>query len=619
MKPVFPFSAVVGNEDLKLALILAALDPKIAGVLIEGEKGTAKTTLARGLGTLLPHPGKFVELPLGVTEDRVKGALDLAQLVKDQSAVLRQGLLGEANGGVLYVDEVNLLADHIVDMVLDAAATGENKIERDSISLSEPSNFVLIGSMNSEEGWLRPQLLDRFGLFVRASAIGETQSRVEATKRRLEFDADPDGFAGAYTQSEAAIAQKIVDARIQKSKSRFGLLAEMTPESWEAISKKIEEMHSGSLRADLVLVRGACAYAFWVGDEAVSQVHVEAVAPFVFAHRSQDQGAPPRPPAPSPPSAPSTHSQGRSQDSQPQDSPAQSPDGEAQQRSNSGGGGASGAAEKDFDPQSFGGLPEASRFEGMRKSDRPIPRDRIDHVIPSRRGNPGVANFTSGASVSSEPVGTTGYGSIDALATLRHGITRTFSKSGEGASREVVIDYEDFYRSLRYEYQARLVVVALDTSGSMGLEKRIALAREVLVGILDDSHKRRNKVSLVTFGGQDAKLALSNARSVELLQRKLSQLNSGGLSPLGAGLSVALATALGAKESGMRAEILVITDGRATSGEGDAIQDASRAAKSIASAGIDVTFIDLEVEHPRLNYCQKFADLARGRVVKVVQ
>ncbi len=611
MKPAFPFSAVVGNQDLKLALILAALDPKIAGVLIEGEKGTAKTTLARGLGTLLPHPGKFVELPLGVTEDRVKGALDLTQLVKDQSAVLRQGLLGEANGGVLYVDEVNLLADHIVDMVLDAAATGENKIERDSISLSEPSNFVLIGSMNSEEGWLRPQLLDRFGLFVRASAIGETQSRVEATKRRLEFDADPDGFTSAYSKSEAAIAAKIIDARIQKSKSRFGLLAEMTPESWEAISKKIEEMHSGSLRADLVLVRGACAYAFWIGDEAVTLEHVEVVAPFVFAHRSQDQGAPPKPPVPSP------QPQGRTMDSSSQDLPVQSPEGDAQQGSNSRGRGAGGGAERDFDPQSFGGLPEGSRFEGMLRSDRPAPPDRVDHVVPSRRGNPGVANFTSGASVSSEPVGVTGQGSIDALATLRHGITRTFSKSGEGESREVVIDYEDFYRSLRYEYQARLVVVALDTSGSMGLEKRISLAREVLVGILDDSHKRRNKVSLVTFAGQDAKLVLSNARSMELLQRKLSQLTSGGLSPLGAGLSTALLAALAAKDSGMRAEILVITDGRATSDEGDAIADASRAARSIASAGVEVTFIDLEVEHPRLNYCQNFAELARGRVVEV--
>ncbi len=612
MTPVFPFSAVVDNEDLKLALLLAALDPKIAGVLIEGEKGTAKTTLARALGSLLPAPGKFVELPLGATEDRVKGAVDLAHLVKEKAAVLRQGLLGEANGGVLYVDEVNLLADHIVDMVLDAAATGENRIERDSISVSEPSNFVLIGSMNSEEGWLRPQLLDRFGLYVTARAIADTAVRIEATKRRLAFDADPESFCEGYAESEAAIAAKIAEARQVKVASQSGLLAEMTTASWDAVAGKIDEMHSGSLRADLVLVRAACAYAFWRGDAAVTPEHVAAVAPLVFAHRSKGREEPPSNPgsnAPPPERSPSNRPSKASSDSAPA-SGQSAPNSTAPASTAE-------APQRDYDPETFASASGSSRFEDLLRAPGLTRVDRLDHVVPSRRGNPGVTNLSSGASIRPEHAELGAQGSIDALATLRRTVTRTHLVGDEIDGEVLEVRFEDFYRSLRYQYQAKLVVVALDTSGSMGVERRIALAREVLVGVLDDSYKRRNRVTLVTFSGTVAKLVVSNARSVELLSRKLSQLSSGGMSPLGAGLTTALAAALAAKESGMRPEIVVISDGRATSPQGDAIADANAAALAIGRSGVDATFIDLEIEHPRLNYCERLSQSARGRVVRV--
>ena len=187
----FPFSAVVGHDDAKLALLLAAGQPLLGGVLLRGDKGSAKTTLARGLAALLGDDAPFVELPLGATEDRVIGSIDLASLLADGTPVVRGGLLAAAHGGVLYVDEINLLADHLIDALLDVAVSGVNRIERDGVAHEHPARFVLIGSMNPEEGELRPQLLDRFGFSVDVRASDDPLERAVAVRRRLAFEADP--------------------------------------------------------------------------------------------------------------------------------------------------------------------------------------------------------------------------------------------------------------------------------------------------------------------------------------------------------------------------------------------------------------------------------------------
>jgi magnesium chelatase subunit D len=210
MRPDFPFSAVVGQEDLKLALILIAIDPAIGGVLIAGERGTAKSTAARGLAALLPKTpeGKsapFVELPIGATEDRVIGSLDLSRVLREGSTELRSGLLARADGGVLYVDEVNLLPDHIVDLLLDAAASGWVTVERDGISAGEAARFVLVGTMNPEEGELRPQFVDRFGLCVQVRGLATQDIRGAAIRQRLAFDDDPASVLTAVEPQEHAL------------------------------------------------------------------------------------------------------------------------------------------------------------------------------------------------------------------------------------------------------------------------------------------------------------------------------------------------------------------------------------------------------------------------------
>src|SRR5437588_3892420 len=189
-------------DEVKLALLLNAIDPAVGGVLLRGQKGSAKTTLARGLAGLLPGDAPFVELPIGATEDRLVGTLDLAKALTEGEVSFQPGLLQAADGGVLYVDEVNLLPDHLVDVLLDVAASGVNRVEREGVSHIHPSRFVLIGSMNPEEGELRPQLLDRFGLAVDVVASVDPEERAVAVERRMAFDADPDKFLTAWDEGE---------------------------------------------------------------------------------------------------------------------------------------------------------------------------------------------------------------------------------------------------------------------------------------------------------------------------------------------------------------------------------------------------------------------------------
>ncbi|HET9608851.1 MAG TPA: ATP-binding protein, partial [Acidimicrobiales bacterium] len=268
----FPFSAVVGQAEARLALILAAVDPGIGGVLLRGDKGSAKSTLARGLAGLLPGGAPFVELPLGATEDRVLGTLDIKAALTDGETVFRPGLLAAAHGGVLYVDEVNLLPDHLVDVLLDVAASGVNQVERDGVSHSHPARFVLVGSMNPEEGELRPQLLDRFGLSVQITSPTDPLERAEVVRRRLTHDAG--GHVGA---SEGDI---LLRARLAAS-----MPADLPDTVVDFACRLAVSVGAEGLRADLVLCRAAAAYAGWEGRSVATAADVERVASVALGHR----------------------------------------------------------------------------------------------------------------------------------------------------------------------------------------------------------------------------------------------------------------------------------------------------------------------------------------------
>lgn len=286
----FPFSALVGQTQLQLALLLCAVDPAIGGVLIEGPRGSAKSTSARALAELLPA-GAFINLPLGSSEEQLVGSLDLEVALQDGRVQFRPGLLAQAHEGVLYVDEVNLLADGLVDLLLDVCASGINRIERDGISHQHPACIALVGTMNPEEGELRPQLLDRFGLFVRVGALDDAAERVAIVRSRLAFDLDPAAFARAHAEAQQTLVERIADARERLPGIRFS----------EAIHQRVAALcyqaQVEGVRADLVLLRAARAKAALESRNAISDADLDAVVELALAHRRkatpQEATAPP--------------------------------------------------------------------------------------------------------------------------------------------------------------------------------------------------------------------------------------------------------------------------------------------------------------------------------------
>jgi magnesium chelatase subunit I len=310
MKAPFPFSAIVGQDEMKEALILTAIDPSIGGVLVFGDRGTGKSTAVRALAALLPPirgvkgcpvnsaraedvpdwawletkelvemPTPVVDLPLGVTEDRVTGALDIEAALTRGEKRFEPGLLARANRGYLYIDEVNLLEDHVVDLLLDVAASGENLVEREGLSIRHPARFVLVGSGNPEEGELRPQLLDRFGLSVEVTSPRELEPRIEVLKRRDAYDRDHAAFMLRWQAEDAAIRERILAGRkaLTKMETAAGTL--------EDIARLCLALGADGLRGELTLLKAARAYAAWRDDTAVVRTHVRAVAQVALRHR----------------------------------------------------------------------------------------------------------------------------------------------------------------------------------------------------------------------------------------------------------------------------------------------------------------------------------------------
>lgn len=309
MQP-FPFSAIVGQDEMKQAMILTAIDASIGGVLVFGDRGTGKSTAVRALAALLPPikaikgcpinsaaakdvpewaglktkrahetPTPVVDLPLGATEDRVTGALDIEKALTEGEKAFQPGLLARANRGYLYIDEVNLLEDHIVDLLLDVAQSGENVVEREGLSIRHPARFVLVGSGNPEEGELRPQLLDRFGLSVEVASPKEIETRVEVIKRRDAFENDNAAFMLRWQAEDAAIRDKILTARKTLTKLKT------SEKTLTDVAELCLALGSDGLRGELTLLKAARAYAAWRDDTALTRAHLRAVAPMALRHR----------------------------------------------------------------------------------------------------------------------------------------------------------------------------------------------------------------------------------------------------------------------------------------------------------------------------------------------
>ena len=549
---LLPFSAVVGQDDAKLALLLNACDPRIGGVLLRGEKGSAKTTLARGLARLLPGDAPFVELPIGATEDRVVGTLDLAAALTGGEKRFDPGLLHAAHGGVLYVDEINLLPDHLVDVLLDVAATGVNRIEREGVSHTHPSRFLLVGSMNPEEGDLRPQLLDRFGLAVDVRAPTDPATRTGAVRRRLAFDADPESVRAQFAPADEELTARLAGGR-----------PALVPDDLvDAVAGLCAAVGAEGLRADLTICRAAAALAGWEGRAEATADDVRRVAPLALAHRARRD-----PLDPAGLDAPELEQ--ALDDALGEGAP---PDGD------------------DRDGRDGGDGEETVAPPGRAVTPRLAAATERGYRSPVS-GRRGTAIGPRGRVVGDrEPDGPVS--SVAVSATIRQAAARH-----AGGPGPVTVAAGDVRQAVHQHRTANLVVIAVDASGSMGAEQRMETAKGAVLALLRDAYQRRDLVSLVSFRGDGAEIVLRPTGSVEVARARLTDLPTGGRTPLAAGLRTALEVATAPGRSGSHRPLLVvITDARATAaGAGeDPVEAAVEAAERIRRSGITSVVIDVE-------------------------
>ena len=567
----FPFGQVVGQDDAKLALLLATVDPRIGGVLLRGHKGTAKTTLARGLASLLGD-APFVEVPLGASEDRLVGTLDAEQALSGGGFQFRPGLLAEAHGGVLYVDEINLLADHLVDTLLDVTVSGENIVERDGISHRHPARFVLIGSMNPEEGELRPQLLDRFGFCVEMTSTNDLASRKEALRRRLIFD----GHALEASESETP---PHVDAFARVLEHLREVRLATTPDALlDSAVRLALEVGAEGLRADLALCRAAAALAGLEARERADLDDLRRVAPLVLAHRSRR--------GPFDPPVMENETLERALERA-----LGSPDDESSAPRDSSEPGRDESDDAPGPPPGPGANERPLSLASTRRAPKVAPvhqaseRGRVVRDVPAGEGRP-----------------------VSVPATARALAARRFTDPAAALGRD------DLRSQERRAVRRRTIVLCVDLSGSMGANQRAHAATGIVLGLLTDAYQRRDRVALVGFRGGEAQVLLTPTSSVEVARTRLEGLVTGGETPLASGITRGLEVARASRDDGSEPLLVLFTDGRAT-GEPGARQAAMVAAGDVRRRGVAAMVLDCEIGPVRLNLAVDLASAMGARVV----
>ncbi|CAN1566160.1 magnesium chelatase subunit D [Mycobacteriaceae bacterium] len=601
-QPGYPFSALVGHDRLRLALLLCAVRPEIGGVLIRGEKGTAKSTAARALAAVLTEadPGaKLVELPIGATEDRVVGSLDLQKVLRDGEHAFSPGLLSRAHGGVLYVDEVNLLPDHLVDVLLDAAAMGRVHIERDGVSHSHESRFVLIGTMNPEEGELRPQLLDRFGLAVDVRASREVAVRSAVIRRRLDYEADPAGFAARYTAHDSDLAQKITAARARVND------VELSDRELNRIAALCAAFDVDGMRADLVVARTAVAHSAWRGADSVSEEDIRVAAELALPHRRR------RDPFDDPGIDPGDLDAALSATADEGSLSASADDGSEPDPDPPGGGkSADGAAETT--------LRQPNSSPPTRPSAPPSPAFRtraltVPGVGDGHAGRRSPARNTVGAMIGASATPEQGHG-VHLFATLLAAANR---RVDAGPLRP---EAEDIRRAARIGREGNLVIFVVDASGSMAARDRMAAVTGAALSLLRDAYQRRDKVAVITFRSTGARLVLPPTASAYTASRRLHRLDTGGTTPLAEGLLAARDVVIRerARDRTRRPLVVILTDGRATGGP-DPLGRSRLAARRFAAEGAAAVVVDCETSYVRLGLANELASQLGAPVLRLEQ
>ncbi len=684
-RPVYPFVALVGQEEMKLALILNVIDERVGGALIMGHRGTAKSTAVRALADLLPEisavvgcgyrcdPGveaewcdecresiangakrgrektavRVVELPLGATEDRVCGTIDIEHALRSGTKQFEPGLLARANRGFLYLDEANLLEDHLVDLLLDVAASGINQVEREGISIRHPARFVLIGSGNPEEGELRPQLLDRFGLYVEVKTETELDRRIEIIERREAFELDGKSFQVQFANQQTELRRKIVSARrsLPKVKVERRIVAD--------IARLCSMLKTDGHRGELTIIRAARAVAAFSGRRKVDEGDVRKVAVMALRHRLRRDALAETPSgqqieqavdevfdkSPNGSAAPE-NADGSGAGTKLADSAGRSESKRASASSNGSGGGRNGTA-KTNRSTAAGWAPGAdetvtSLSEQASTSSKKIelklgggnlriPRPPRNNLGGSRgRAKAGGKyNQERGRYARSSAVKAGTKVALD--ATLRAAAATVNRRTADSAWS---ITAEELRFKLFKRKQGCLFIFAIDLSGSMALN-RIGHAKEMILGLLRQSYLQRDSVAIVGFRGTKAEIMLPPSKSILRGRRVLESLPVGGSTPLSAGLASALELGRRASRIGPERVLLIFTDGGANVslsriGETDRTlrkqtiyRELGRLGEKFRDAGIDTILVNTQKGFRVVDETSNLAQTLGARLVKL--
>ncbi|MFE5094023.1 putative cobaltochelatase [Streptomyces sp. NPDC056638] len=645
MSTPYPFTAIVGQDDLRLGLLLNAVSPAVGGVLVRGEKGTAKSTAVRALAALVPEvpvvsgcrfscdpaspdpacpdgpheagtgvsrDARMVELPVGASEDRLVGALDIERALAEGVKAFEPGLLADAHRGILYVDEVNLLHDHLVDLLLDAAAMGASYVEREGVSVRHAARFLLVGTMNPEEGELRPQLLDRFGLTVEVAASRETDLRVEVVRRRLAYDDDPAGFAAEWADEEGALRARIVAARALLPAVRLG------DGALRQIAATCAAFEVDGMRADIVMARTATALAAWAGRTDVLAEDVRQAALLALPHRrrrnpfdapgldedklddtlEQNSGEDDDP-DPDGPGGGGRPPQGDGPDTPPQpegeagDTPAQSVPEQGQGQQSSGGGEQQPVRAGEPFRTKMLSVPGLGEGAAGRRS-----RARTEHGRTTGARRPQGGALTK----------------LHLAATVQAAAPHQRARGRTG--RGLVVRRDDLRQATREGREGNLVLFVVDASGSMAARQRMSAVKGAVLSLLLDAYQRRDKVGLITFRGKDAQVVLPPTSSVDAAAARLEMLPTGGRTPVAAGLLKAhdVLRVERLRDPSRRPLLVVVTDGRATGGP-EPVALASRAARLHEVEGTASVVVDCESGPVRLGLAGSLARDLGGTAV----
>ncbi|MBT2408218.1 MULTISPECIES: putative cobaltochelatase [unclassified Streptomyces] len=671
MSTPYPFTAVVGQTDLRLALLLNAVSPAVGGVLVRGEKGTAKSTAVRALSALLPQvdvvpgcrfscapaapdpacpdgphepgegttrPARMVELPVGASEDRLVGALDIERALAEGVKAFEPGLLADAHRGILYVDEVNLLHDHLIDLLLDAAAMGASYVEREGVSVRHAARFLLVGTMNPEEGELRPQLLDRFGLTVEVAASREPAQRVEVVRRRLAYEDDPAGFATRWAADEHDVRARVVAARALLPQVALGDNALLQ------IAATCAGFEVDGMRADIVMARTATALAAWAGRTGVRKEDVRQAALLALPHRRRRN----------PFDAPGLDEDKLDEilgqfpddepDNEPDPEPGPEPEPDPEGPDDGGPDGGGGGV-----PPQGGGPDSPETTQAPEAPETPERQDAPEAPTPqpSTQEADGADGAEQGAVRAAEPFRTkmlsvpglgegasgrrsrarTAHGRTTGAQRPRGQLTKLHlaatihaaaphQKARGRSGRGLVVRKDDLRQATREGREGNLVLFVVDASGSMAARQRMSAVKGAVLSLLLDAYQRRDKVGLITFRGSTAELALPPTSSVDAAAARLEQLPTGGRTPLAAGLLKAreVLRIERLRDPSRRPLLVVVTDGRATSaGAPGGRQDSTprelsgRSARLLAAEGVASVVVDCESGPVRLGLAGELA------------